>query len=167
MFWSHVFFLRQLGWQMRLVSTKINKYILRVKYFWECVYWVQQASWAKLYNIRNLCVQMYIFLKTSCVASASFVYLLIFCLHFREKYLYFSQIMQYVYYDPHFLLKSRFREMSLSDYVFNFYLPTYRLKRSFTLRGSWITKNKGSNTKPLILRSVAVEFEFMPCCKST
>ena len=48
--------------------------------FYRCsVYWVQQASWKKLNNIHIL--------EKSYFSSSSFVYFLIFCLHFRGKYL--------------------------------------------------------------------------------
>ena len=116
------------------------------------MHWVQQASWAKQYNFRKIGVVCVLFLKTSNFSSASFVYFLIFCLHYRRKISIFlsdylvlmgtpakcllniwSKYMQkskfktkpadpapavYVLYEPHFLLESRFREMSwLSVYL--------------------------------------------------
>ena len=127
---------------------------------------MQQANWAKLYNLRKIGVVFVRILKTRSLSSVSFVYFLIFCLHFRGIIsIYLSDHLVYwcvrrqnvlifdpiicqnrslkqtpagsavcVLYEPHFLLESRFREMSwLSVYLQGTLVPKLTLGPFLTL----------------------------------
>ena len=103
------------------------------------VYSVQQASWAKRYNYRKCGSFVYVILKTGYFSSASFVFCIMSCLHFKGKisinlsdHLVFNDWKQTlavcVLYEPLFLLKSRFREMSWV----NVYLCLFRAQYTFS-----------------------------------
>ena len=125
------------------------------------MFWVQQASWAKLYNLRKIGFFVYAFFKTSSFSNGSFVYFLIFiyilggkCQSLRlmrtpAKFLLNTcqnRNLKQTPADPaicvpHFLLQSRICEIRwLSVYICLCVLSRYFLS-SIKSPSIWVTLN--------------------------